>query len=130
MSATINTRIQFKRDTTAHWDAAVGFIPLAGEVIVYEDYDTRTYTVEQNGETITETVLIPNMKIGTGNAYVQDLAFVDESVRNLLLAHINNQEIHVALGDRIFWNNKINVDDTYEQISGELEDETLVLNRL
>lgn len=130
MSATINTRIQFKRDTTAHWDAAVGFIPLAGEVIVYEDYDTRTYTVEQNGETITETVLIPNMKIGTGNAYVQDLAFVDESVRNLLLAHINNQEIHVALGDRIFWNNKINVDDAYEQISGELEDETLVLNRL
>lgn len=130
MSATINTRIQFKRDTTAHWDAAVGFIPLAGEVIVYEDYDTRTYTVEQNGETITETVLIPNMKIGTGNAYVQDLAFVDESVRNLLLAHINNQEIHVALGDRIFWNNKINVDDTYEQISGELEDETLILNRL
>lgn len=130
MSATINTRIQFKRDTTAHWDAAVGFIPLAGEVIVYEDYDTRTYTVEQNGEIITETVLIPNMKIGTGNAYVQDLAFVDESVRNLLLAHINNQEIHVALGDRIFWNNKINVDDAYEQISGELEDETLVLNRL
>ena len=130
MSATINTRIQFKRDTTAHWDAAVGFIPLAGEVIVYEDYDTRTYTVEQNGETIIETVLIPNMKIGTGNAYVQDLAFVDESVRNLLLAHINNQEIHVALGDRIFWNNKINVDDAYEQISGELEDETLVLNRL
>ena len=130
MSATINTRIQFKRDTTAHWDAAVGFIPLAGEVIVYEDYDTRTYTVEQNGETITDTVLIPNMKIGSGNAYVQDLAFVDESVRNLLLAHINNQEIHVALGDRIFWNNKINVDDAYEQISGELEDETLVLNRL
>ena len=130
MSATINTRIQFKRDTTAHWAAAVGFIPLAGEVIVYEDYDTRTYTVEQNGETITETVLIPNMKIGTGNAYVQDLAFVDESVRNLLLAHINNQEIHVALGDKIFWNNKINVDDAYEQISGELEDETLVLNRL
>ena len=130
MSATINTRIQFKRDTTAHWDAAVGFIPLAGEVIVYEDYDTRTYTVEQNGETITETVLIPNMKIGTGNAYVQDLAFVDESVRNLLLAHINNQEIHVALGDRIFWNNKINVDDAQEQISGELVDETLVLNRL
>lgn len=130
MSAAINTRIQFKRDTTAHWDAAVGFIPLAGEVIVYEDYDTRTYTVEQNGETITETVLIPNMKIGTGNAYVQDLAFVDESVRNLLLAHINNQEIHVALGDRIFWNNKINVDDAQEQISGELVDETLVLNRL
>lgn len=130
MSATINTRIQFKRDTTAHWNEAVGFIPMAGEVIVYEDYDTRTYTVEQNGETITETVLIPNMKIGTGNAYVQDLAFVDESVRNLLLAHINNQEIHVALGDRIFWNNKINVDDAYEQISGELEDETLVLNRL
>ena len=43
MSATINTRIQLKRDTTQHWNEAIGFIPLPGEVIVYEDYETKTY---------------------------------------------------------------------------------------
>ena len=129
MSATMNTRIQLKRDTTQHWDEARGFIPLPGEVIVYEDYETKTYTVEEYGETVTKTVNIPNIKIGTGNAYVQDLAFVDEKTREILMDHIRNQDIHVTLAEKLFWNNKINVDDAEEQITGELEEETLILNR-
>ena len=40
MSATVTSRIQLKRDTTAHWNQAIGFIPLPGEVIIYEDYET------------------------------------------------------------------------------------------
>lgn len=129
MSATINTRIQLKRDTTQHWNEAIGFIPLPGEVIIYDDYETKTYEVEEYGETVTKTVNIPNIKIGTGNAYVQDLAFVDEKTRDILMAHIQNHDIHVTLAEKLFWNNKINVDDADEQISGELEDETLILNR-
>ena len=129
MSATVNTRIQLKRDTTQHWNEARGFIPLPGEVIVYTDYEVKTYTVEEYGETVTKTVNIPNIKIGTGNAYVQDLAFVDEKTRDILMEHINNHDIHVTLQEKLFWNNKINVDDAQEQISGELEDETLILNR-
>ena len=129
MSATINTRIQLKRDTTQHWNEAIGFIPLPGEVIVYEDYETKTYTVEEFGETVTKTVKIPNIKIGTGNAYVQDLAFVDEETRNILIEHINNLDIHTTLAEKLFWNNKINVDDAEEQITGELDQETLILNR-
>ena len=129
MSATINPRIQLKRDTTDNWNNARGFIPLPGEVIIYEDYETKTYTVQEFGETVTKTVNIPNIKIGTGNAYVQDLAFVDENTRTMLLDHIHNQDIHTTLAEKLFWNNKINVDDAEEQISGELEDETLVLNR-
>lgn len=129
MSATMNTRIQLKRDTTQHWNEARGFIPLPGEVIVYEDYETKTYTVEEYGETVTKTVNIPNIKIGTGNAYVQDLAFVDEKTREILVDHIRNQDIHVTLAEKLFWNNKINVDDAEEQITGELEEETLILNR-
>ena len=129
MSATINTRIQIKHDITENWNNAIGFIPLPGEVIVYDDYEIKTYTVEEYGETVTKTALIPNIKIGTGNAYVQDLAFVDEKTRDTLIAHINNHDIHVTLQEKIFWNNKINVDDAEEQISGELEDETLILNR-
>lgn len=129
MSAIINSRIQLKRDTTENWNKAIGFIPLLGEVIVYEDYETKTYTIEEYGETVTKTVKIPNIKIGTGNAYVQDLAFVDEETRNILIEHINNLDIHTTLAEKLFWNNKINVDDAEEKITGKLEEETLVINR-
>lgn len=129
MSSKVNTRIQFKRDTTENWNNARGFIPMAGEVIVYTDYETKTYTVQEYGETVTKTTEIPNIKIGTGNAYVQDLGFVDEKTRDILMAHIQDHDIHVTLQEKVFWNNKINVDDAEEQVSGELEDETLILNR-
>ena len=129
MSATVNTRIQIKHDTTENWNNAVGFIPLPGEIIVYDDYEVKTYTVEEYGETVTKTALIPNIKIGTGNAYVQDLAFIDEQTKEILMQHINNQNIHVTLQDKLFWNNKINIDDAYAQIHQELEDETLIFNR-
>ena len=129
MVDTLHTRIQLKRDTTEHWNQAIGFIPLAGEIIIYEDYETRTYTIQEYGETVTRTVQIPNIKIGTGNAYVQDLAFVDENTRDILMEHIRNQDIHTTLEEKLFWNNKINVDDAAEQITGELEYETLILNR-
>ena len=122
MSATVTSRIQLKRDTTAHWNQAIGFIPLPGEVIIYEDYETKTYIIEENGETTTKTINIPNIKIGTGNAYVQDLAFVDEKTRDMLMEHVINQDIHVTLGEKVFWNNKINVDDAEEIITGELKD--------
>ena len=129
MTATINSRIQLKRDTTANWNATQGFIPMPGEVIIYEDYETKTYTVEEYGETVTKTIQIPNIKIGTGNAYVQDLAFVDEKTRDILMDHINNHDIHVTLQEKLFWNNKVNIDDAYAQIHHELEDETLIFNR-
>ncbi len=124
-----NVRIQLKRDTTENWNNARGFIPLPGEVIIYEDYETKTYTVEEYGETVTKTVNIPNIKIGTGNAYVQDLAFVDEKTREILMNHINDNDIHVTLQEKLFWNNKVNIDDAYAQIHQELEDETLIFNR-
>ena len=125
----INARIQSKHDTTANWNAAVGFIPLAGEFIIYDDWQTKTYTVEEYGETVTKTVNIPNIKIGTGNAYVQDLGFVEDDLRDMLLEHINNQNVHTTLAEKLFWNNKINVDDSEDVLVGELSDETLILNR-
>lgn len=129
MSATINGRIQVKRDTKANWAAARGFVPLAGEVVVYNDYKIKTYTVEEYGEQVEKTVLIPNIKIGDGVTYVQDLPFVDTDLRDILMEHINNTELHTTLQEKIFWNNKINVDDAYEQMHDELVDETLILNR-
>ena len=129
MSATVNTRIKIKHDTTENWNNATGFIPLPGEIIVYDDYEVKTYTVEEYGETVTKTALIPNIKVGTGNAYVQDLAFVDEKTRDILMTHINDHDIHVTLQEKIFWNNKINIDDSEDVIHDELLEEMLVLNR-
>lgn len=126
---TIKARILAKRDTTANWNNAAGFIPMLGEVIIYTDYQTKTYTVEEYGEQVTKTVNIPGIKIGTGNAYVQDLAFVDEDLRDTLMAHINNTDLHTTLAEKLFWNNKINIDDSYDIQHEELEDETLILNR-
>ena len=125
MPKEFKTRIKSKHDTTANWDNSTGFIPLAGEIIIYDDYQTFTY--ENNGETI--TINIPGIKIGSGNAYVQDLAFVDEDTRRKLLEHISNQEMHVTLGEKTFWSNKVNIDDSEDIISDELVDETLIFNR-
>jgi hypothetical protein len=130
MSDTITTRIKLKRDTTSNWNNAVGFIPLQGEVIIYTDYQTKSWTVEEYGETVTKTVNIPGLKIGDGLAYVQDLPFVDEELREKLMNHINNMDIHVTLADKEFWNNKVNIDDSDELVSGDLVDDTLIFNRL
>ena len=120
MSSTVDTRIQHKRDTTANWNKARGFIPLDGELIIYTDYST--ITKEINGK-MTQ-VYVAGVKIGDGKAYVQDLPFVDEELRSRIMAHINNPTIHVSTQEKTFWNNKLNVDDNMELVDG-----ALVLNR-
>ena len=52
-----------------------------------------------------------------------------ENTKDILLEHIRNTDIHTTIQEKVFWNNKINVDDAEEQITGELENETLILNR-
>lgn len=125
----MQARIKSKHDTTANWNNTIGFIPMPGEIIIYDDYEVKTWTVEEYGETVTKTAYIPGIKIGTGNGYVQDLAFVNDDLRELLMRHINNQNIHTTLEEKLFWNNKLNVDDSYDIVHDELEDETLILNR-
>lgn len=115
--ATFNTRIKMKSDTTANWNANPSFIPLSGEIIVYTDYETTT---NGNGDQIN----IPAIKIGDGTTYGVDLPFVGEETRDMLLAHLSNESIHVTPLEKIFWNNKINVTDTQEVV-----DNVLVFNR-
>ncbi len=121
----LNVRIKSKHDTTANWNNAQGFIPLAGEVIIYDDYDR--ITTEENGITLVKE--IPAIKIGDGSAYVQDLPFVGDDVRTSILSHIGDTEVHVSTVEKTFWSNKINIDDAYDVIHAELDDETLVFNR-
>lgn len=57
----IKTRIQNKHEPQANWDLATGFIPLAGELIVYEPDSTYSY---------------PRFKIGDGSTAVGSLPFL------------------------------------------------------
>lgn len=129
MSATVNTRLKIKHDTTENWNNATGFIPLPGELIVYDDYETKTYQVEEYGEMVTKTVNIPNVKVGTGNAYVQDLMFIGDDIREIVMQHIHDYDVHVTLQEKLFWNNKVNIDDDYDKVHGEVLDELLIFNR-
>ena len=113
---TINGRILARRDTTAHWNTATGFIPLAGEIIVYTDYKTVT----RDGQTVN----VPGIKIGSGNGYVQDLAFLDEADTEALMSHIDNTTVHITSSERTFWNNKLGIIDDAEVVN-----ETLQLTR-
>lgn len=113
-------RIKLKRDTTVNWNNARGFIPLEGELIVYNDYTTIRKIVNGNEQ----DVVVPAIKIGDGRAYVQDLPFVNDELRDQILDHINNPEIHVTMAEKLFWNNKLNVNDDSEVVN-----EALIFNR-
>ena len=106
MAQRVKARILAKRDTTANWNAAIGFIPMQGEIIIYTDYQTKVV----DGETIN----IPGIKVGSGNAYVQDLAFVGELEREIILEHIHDEGIHITSAERSKWNSKLNIDDDNE----------------
>ena len=139
----VNTRIKLKRDSTDNWNAARGFIPLEGELIIYDDYKPSyilnvdgSYRLDAEGNPITRkdgegnTLYAPGIKIGDGKAYVQDLPFIDDELRAKLISHLNDTEIHVTLQDKEFWNNKVNIDDSEEVIDGYLENDLLIFNRL
>lgn len=104
-------------NSTHYWNCAIGYIPKAGEIIIYSDY--KVISVEG------QTKYVPGIKIGTGNAYVQDLAFIlGNEDAELLLEHIADNVRHITDEERAYWNNKLNVDDIQE-----VEEETLIFNR-
>lgn len=101
---TVNARLVVRRDTTANWNANLGFIPLRGEIIVYTDHGT----VEDNQG---NTVYVPGIKVGDGSAYLVDLPFVGGDVDGViqeLRTHTSNNDIHITSAERTFWNNKLN----------------------
>lgn len=78
-------------DTTANWAIRGVTESLKDAIYIYTDYK------EKDG------VLIPGIKIGTGNAYIIDLPFIDEIYAN----HILDTVAHITQSEREFWNNKV-----------------------
>lgn len=61
-TATIKTRIANRTDTTANWDAKTEFVPLKGELIIYQDEGQPT-----------------RYKIGDGTTLLSQLSFLAET---------------------------------------------------
>jgi hypothetical protein len=64
MAKTINTRMSQKHDIEANWLKATNFIPLVGEIIVYDKDDENP---------------VPRLKVGNGIDNVNDLPFITEA---------------------------------------------------
>lgn len=114
--AIISSGSMARHDTTENWNRARGFIPQPGELIVYDDYKQ----IDVGGKKVN----VPGIKVGSGNAYVQDLAFTTDAEASELLGHINDKKVHISEAERLFWNNKLNVNDRAEVV-----EEALVFNR-
>ena len=82
-------------DTTANWNIQYDFIPMAGSIIIYSDYAS------------VDGVNVPNIKIGDGLAYLVDLPFVSDDLRQIITSHISNNVMHVTAAEKDFWNNKV-----------------------
>ena len=92
----------------------------------YQKITSGTYDESQ---TYYKYHIVAGMKIGDGNAYLKDKAFITDylsykidELRSQFEAHASNTTIHVNNIDRQRWDDKMNYED-------EIVNETLVINR-
>ena len=58
---TLNSRVQQKHDIENNWNKAVNFIPLAGEIIIYDPDTAHSYARLKCGDGVTTVVNLPFM---------------------------------------------------------------------
>lgn len=73
MAKELKSRIQHKNDIQANWEKATNFIPLAGEMIIYNPDADHTYA---------------RFKIGNGVTAVNDLPFYEEMIDQNIAAAV------------------------------------------
>lgn len=74
-------RILIKHDIASNWAKAVNFIPLAGELIIYDG-------ILENGEYIE----LPRLKIGDGKHKLAELPFIniEQEQKNVSYTYIDD----------------------------------------
>ena len=85
--------------TTEYWNAQPLLIGEKSHIYVYTDY-----AITKNGE---KDILVPNIKIGDGNAYLIDNPFVATSIEEIVDLHVNDTTQHITEEERSTWNNKV-----------------------
>lgn len=117
---TIDVTANIVSKTTAEWEAEGNPVTVKNKIYVYTDGFTYDEVDPETGEII--KVYVPKLKIGDGNAYLNDMRFVGDDVMYYLLKHIEDATRHITQQERERWNNKLN----YEL---NPEDEVLIFNR-
>jgi hypothetical protein len=69
------TRMQQKHDIEANWDRATDFIPMRGEIIVYDSEIDVDGTLLELPEGRTDRYDYARFRIGDGRSYLKDLPF-------------------------------------------------------
>ena len=59
MNKKLNSRICHKHDTEANWLKAINFIPLLGEIIIYDEDDNYSYPRIKVGDGATKVSILP-----------------------------------------------------------------------
>ena len=101
MSNKINTRIQLKHDIEANWLKAVNFVPMQGEIIIYDieiDADGNTLTLPEGRAT---PYAYERMKIGDGKTNVNNLSFIGENIP-LTTEEDNGKFLYVENGSPVW----------------------------
>lgn len=92
--------------TTEQWNSDKSLVSELCSFYVYTDHSKTKDGKDK-----------PDIKIGDGQAYLIDLPFLGSNddineLREKIENHINNTDIHVSEEDRIFWDNKVSVDES------------------
>lgn len=93
MENTLKVRIKNKSGSSSYWSSQIDFIPLNGELIIYDDH--KTYTDQSN-----QVHNLPGFKLGDGITTVNELPFVDKVLEEQILKHIANTKVHIQEGER------------------------------
>ena len=107
MAKTIQTRVQHKHETEANWLLATNFVPLAGEIIIYDpDPDNEDPSKRYSGIRV---------KIGDGETPVNSLPFaLDETdLRNL----INDTKSAIENLTAVWWGTKAQWEEAKDNIA-------------
>ena len=85
--------------TTDQWNSQPDLVGKKGHIYVYSDF----------GETDIdgEKVIVPNIKIGDGNAFLIDNPFLTATVDDIINLHITDTDVHISAEERDFWNEKV-----------------------
>ena len=78
-SNTLKTRIINKHDTEENWNKATNFIPLKGEVIIYDPVQFPPDS-SYSGSDFIRGLGYSKIKVGDGTTKVSDLPFVDDQM--------------------------------------------------
>lgn len=99
------SRLIQKHDTEANWNKATNFVPLKGEIIIYDDLN--------------------QMKIGDGGTVVSDLPFIIPTVPTKLSELVDDKILWVKFS--ALSGSNITLDKTYNEIKNAYNNQQLII---